>query len=878
VARASAACMGSVLGDIHSLSLKSVLSARRLWAYAIGWMILSTVDNLVAAVGVFAHPWWLVALVAVCGPILFSAAARRRGRQVARLSVILRCIALAGVVVALARPSLQIPQAASSKWLILNDVSGSTRGQQGLEGIPPEIAPRLEYIFATGVAPAGQQLDTAQSELAAALRLAVARSDELAGVIIATDGMFTDAHWHPAAESLARSGLTVSVIPRDRPPRDVRIAEFVATRTAGREVSLRASVIANAVTDSVIEIRSTSGQGHDHYKSLLKRKINLLPSEPVTISIATAVPADRGMSFSAVLTSGDAFSENDRGFSSVGPVVRRVALISPPGGYKPGGLAAAVGMPVDTLSPRQLSSEALENCAVLVIVDDSGQILTPAQRRDVERHVRHGGGLVILGAGPHQSPADRLDPLNRAAALVANPYERKPIALTVALDASGSMGQSAESAGGKLVKFDQAAQAVLSLKRHLTDRDTLRVIVFSDRAREIYSSQPHQPDFARLAESLRQVKPTGATNVLPAIKLAAKNPPPAKRNNLLIIVSDLQTEKFDPPQAAEMLKKAKLDLAIVAIAAPASTPSVEPLETLKKLLNAPLEKRDHLIGLARIFAGFLRTARGEPTRRGLFTLRSQTRSPDSDALAGKSADAYILSAPHSGATVTLQIGSDAIVARRTVGLGRSVALALPTSNGANQALLATKEFIGVLARAAKWSARPGGDPRFSGEVTRDDRRAIITLRAAEESARPINMLKLSVRILAEIDKSARVIPMRQIAPGQYQASFALDQSASDFHVIEDGRSVVWRGRLQKTYPREFDAIGPDYTNLRHLASLTGGRVVEPRELTEILRTSGRTGRWELWYWFAGLALALMLLDWLASRTIQHTTKSSGGDG
>ncbi|MCP4379717.1 MAG: ThuA domain-containing protein, partial [bacterium] len=387
-------------------------------------MILSTVDNLVASAGLFAHRWPLVALVAVCGPILFSALARRRGRQIARLSVILQCVALAAVVVALARPSLQIPQAASSKWLILNDVSDSTRGQQSLDAIPPEIAPRLEYVFAGGVAPVGQKLDTTQSELAAALRLAVARSDELAGVIIPTDGRFTDAHWHPAAESLARSGLTVSVIPRDRPPRDVRIAEFVATRTAGRKVSLRASVIANAVTDSVIEIRSTSDG-----KSLLKRKINLLPSEPVTISISTAVPEDRAASFSAVLISRDAFSENDSGFASVGPVVRRVALVGPPGGYKPNALAATSGMPVDALSPRQLGSKSLENYAALVIVDDSGQLLTPAQRRDVERYVRHGGGLVILGAGPHQSPADRLDPLNRAAALVANPYERKPIAL-----------------------------------------------------------------------------------------------------------------------------------------------------------------------------------------------------------------------------------------------------------------------------------------------------------------------------------------------------------------------------------------------------------------------------------------------------------------
>ena len=830
-------------------------------------MILSTVDNLVAAVGGFAQPWWLATLVAVGGPIVLAAAARRRGRQIARLSVILQCVALGAVVVALARPSLQIPQAAAKKWLVLDDVSASTRTQHTTGALPVDITPRMEYSFAAGVAPAGQKLDSTQTNLAAALRLAIARSGELAGVIIRTDGMFTDTHWPAAAVTLGRAGVTVAVVPLNRPPRDIRIAEFTAARVAGREVILRASVVSNAVTDSVIEIRDGSGRE----TSLLKRKISLLPAEPVTISVVASAPEDRGASFSAVLAKGDAFSENDRGMAAVGPVVRRVALIGAPGGYKPAGFAAAVGMPVDALDPRQLGAEAMANYAAVVLVDDSGQLLTPDQRDDAARYVRRGGGLVILGAGPYQSPADRLDPLNRAAALIPNPYDRKPLALTVALDSSGSMGQTAESAAGQLVKFDQAAEAVLSLKRHLTDRDTLRVIVFSDLAKEVYTSGKDRPDFAKLANALRAVRPTGATNVFPALELAAKNPPDAKRQGLLIIVSDLQTEKFDPPRAAEMLKKAGLDLAIVAIASPTAAASTEPLEALKKLLDAPLEKRDHMVGLARIFAGFLRTVRGGAVRRGLFTLRSRDPSADSAAVAGKTADAYILSAVGGDAVATLHIGSDAILARRTVGLGRSVSLALATSGGANNALLATGEFTGVLASAAKWSARSAPDARFGGDVTRSGRDALVTVRAADSNGAPINMLELSVRTLAEHDESAGKIPMQQIAPGRYTAKFALGESASDFHVTGAGGRVVWRGGLQKTYPREFDAIGPNYANLRRLATLTGGRLVEAQALTEIARTRGQTGRWEVWPWLAAVALALMLLDWLASRTIQRST-------
>ncbi|MDP6635276.1 MAG: VWA domain-containing protein [Phycisphaerae bacterium] len=820
-------------------------------------MILSTSDILAAAV-VFAHPWWLAGLVVVGGPVLLAAAARRRGRQVARLSVVMQCAALVALVAALARPSLHIPLATAGKWLVLNDVSASTRGQQDRASLPADITPRQEYSFAAGVAPSGQQLDTDRTDLAAALRLAAARSEELAGVIVRTDGMFTDAHWPAAAEALGRSGATVAVVPLDRPARDVRIAEFTAARTAGRQVTLRVSVIANASCESEIEI-----------PGLLKRKLSLLPSEPTTISVIADIPEDRGANFVATLAAGDIFSENDRAVAAVGPVVRRIALIGAPGGYKPSGFAEAVGMPVDALTPQKLG-RTLDHYAALVLVDDSGTLLSPAQRSDVARYVRYGGGLVIFGAGPHQSPSDRLDPLNRAAALVPNPYDRKPLSLTVALDASGSMGQTVESASGQLMKFDQAAEAVLSLKRHLTDRDTLRVIVFSDRAREIYSSGQGPGDLAKLANALRDVRPTGATNVFPALELAAKKPPDAKRKGLLIVVSDLQTEKFDPPQAAEMLKQAKLDLAIVAIASPESAPSTEPLEALRKLLDAPLEKRDHLVGLARIFAGFLSSVRGRAVRRGAFTLTSQDSQLGSAVLNGKSVDAYIVSAPHSDADVMLKIGRDDVLARRTVGLGRSVSFAIASDDRANSALLATNEFTSVLASAAKWVARRAPDARFSGNVSRSARDATVTLRAADTAGEPINLLDLSVRTLSGLNQTARETPMQQVAPGRYVAKFAFDESVGGFQVVDAGGAVVWRGGLRKTHPREFDSIGPNYANLRRLASLTGGQLVQAEDLAQIARAAGPAGAWEIWYWLAGLALTLMLLDWIASRTIQRS--------
>ena len=818
---------------------------------------MCSIADIPIVAAVFAHPFWLVGLVAACAPVWLASVARRRGRQIPRAGIVLKCVAIAALAFALARPSIQVPQSAARKWLILSDVSASVRTQNIADELPEEIAPRLDYHFAASVAPVGQAIGDEQTNLAAALRLATARVDELAGVVLMSDGNFTDSDWSPAAEALGRSGATLAIVAMDRPPRDVRIAEFTAVRLDGQRVALGVSAIANAMAQTVIEI-----------PGVLKREIKLLPYEPVTISIDTEVPLDRGASFTARLTQPDAFSENNVASASVGPVVRRAALI---GTYQTTALAPLLGMPIDALAPQRVG-DALNNYAVLLLVDDTGRLLGDEQRKAVAAFVRNGGGLVLLGAGPHQSPADRQDPLNQAAALVPNPYDRKPIALTVALDASGSMGQKAARAGGHLVKFDQAAEAVLSLKRHLTDRDALRVIVFSDRAKELYDSGAGRPDFAKLASALRQVKPTGATKVFPAMELAAAAPPDAKRQGLLIIVSDLQTEKFDPPKAADMLKNAKLDLAIVAIASPAATPSTQPLETLKKLLDAPLEKRDQLVGLARIFAGFLNTTRGRAVRRGQFTISAADTSPLADQAVG----AYIASAPHADSDVILRVGGDAVLARRTVGMGRSVSIALPVSDPGASELLNNRTFAGVLASSMEWSARAEPDSRFSGQIVRSGPRAIVNIRAVDASGVPINMLELFVRTLGAAEGSADKAPMEQVAPGRYAAQIDIELIAGGCDIVDSAGTVVWRGGASRTYRREFDAIGPNYDNLRSLASLSGGQLVQVNELAEIARGGRHSSAWELWPWLAGLALALMLLDWLGSRTILKN-KAIGAD-
>lgn len=818
-----------------------------------------------AAAVAFASPWWLAGVLLALGPVVLARAARKRGRHVAPVSVVLRCIAVAAAALALARPAAPIGPAARRPWLVLDDVSASTRGQHDAPLDLPDDLRREEYGFAAGVAPAGRKVDAAQTNLAPVLRLAAARAGELSGAIIRTDGQFTDSDWPAAAEALARTGLPVLIVPLAGPPRDAAVTRLTARRRPDGSVALRVHMSANAAGARTLVV--WRGRPDTAREDLLRRELKFLPGEPISLSLSDMPAEGAAVRYSACLSPPDRFPENDSAKTVLLPLRRRVAWVGARGGYHLPGPIPGASFAVDRLAPADLppAQMALADYAAVVVVDAGGKLLSPEQREALGQYVRSGGGLVIVGAGPHGSPEDRNDPLNRVAALMPNPYDRKPLAVTVVLDASGSMGRRALSGPARQMKFDQAVEAVLDLRRHLTPRDALRVIVFSDEPREVYAAAPGEVSFARLGNALRQVTPNGATKVYPAMKLSAGRDAAPPHQGLVLLVSDLQTERFDIPAAAEMFRKHKLRLAIVAISAEEGD-AAAPLDLLASRLGAPLEKRDRLTGLAKVFAGFLRGARGSAVRTGRFELNADAPVFGAERLAGRAADAYILCAPREGARVVLRAGGDPVLALRTAGLGRCVSLALPLGGRHNVALREAPELASVLAESVRWTMCPGEDPRFSGRIERTPPRVRITV-SARDDAGPMNLLKLAAEVISGGAEHAERVQMHQTAPGRYEARLAAAPGPLTVAVSRAESRTIWRGALGG-YPREFAAIGPNWRELRRLAQLTGGVLTDSSSEAVSAARSGAAGRTPLWPWLLAVALAAMLGDWILARGSQ----------
>ena len=817
-----------------------------------------------------ARPAALLLLAAAAGPVWLARRAGRRGFRVSFLSAALQSAAAALAVLAIVGPAAEVGRGKPKPVLVFQDVSGSCRRQQGHPLDLPDGLAAERLAFASGVAGDAAGLEPNRTDIAPVLRLAAARADGIAGVVIQTDGRFAD-DWAAAARALVKTNLPVAVAAMDAPPADARMADFAARRAPDGRVELRVTVRANALVRRTLKVHAVG-----RAQPLINRVLDLRAGQPATITLTDSPPAGGRGVYRAQLVPPDTFPENDRAEAASLPTARRVAVIAPP---KAGPLAAKIaasadleGVTFDAVAPARANAAGADwwmGHSAVVLADAGGHLLAGPVRASLEAFVRSGGGLVLIGAGPHDAPADRDDPLNRAAALIANPYQRKPLRLIVVLDASGSMAEGASLAGR--VKFDQAVEAVTSLRRHLTPDDSLAVIAFSDDANRVYDSGSSPPDFGAAGEALGAIRPGGSTDVGKALHLAVSRPVPAGRDGLVLVVSDLRTKTFDPLGMADAFRGRGLSLAVVALssAGQTDTPAGAPLESLARLLKAPIVPgQADLSGLARVFANLLRRTRGNAVRRGGFA--AAVVRPALDLSPGElpAVGAYLLSAPQPDAQVLAEVADehDPLLAVRQVGLGRSVTLAMPATPADNPDWR-SGPLADVAAAAVRWAIRPPADGRFTGQAWRQGRQCRMELEARDANG-PVNGLKLVARVQSvTVGAASRPegVAMDQTAPGRYAVAVADPGGPVAVEVsTADGR-VLWQTVIPGAAPAEFAAVGADHASLRRLAELTGGRVVTSPQVAALGRRLVEVRQTALWPVLLAAAAALMLIDWAVSR-------------
>jgi Ca-activated chloride channel homolog len=214
-----------------------------------------------------------------------------------------------------------------------------------------------------------------------------------------------------------------------------------------------------------------------------------------------------------------------------------------------------------------------------------------------------------------------------------------------------------------------------------------------------------------------------------------------------------------------------------------------------------------------------------------------------------------------------------ILARWRVGLGWSMAW---TSDVKNR-------------WSVHWVAWPGFG-KFWGQLVREHmrqrRRTLYDMRtevadgrvhaivdAIGEDDRFINDLDSTLTIAAADGGTrspwTRTEPMRQTAPGRYEADFPLDRYGSfalrAVHKVDERVVAESFAQLANPYPREYLATGPNAAVLVELARATRGRMDPTPAQTFDAFGEKLTFHQELWPTLVGAALALFLLDLIFRR-------------
>lgn len=507
---------------------------------------------------------------------------------------------------------------------------------------------------------------------------------------------------------------------------------------------------------------------------------------------------------SAEIAAEDAWPENDA-----------LALQIPPPGkaqrWWVSSSPAPAGFESLALSEIPVDPAAWLSAGLIVLDNVPAGVVSLIQQQRLEQYVRDlGGALLILGGDSAFAAGGYIGTTLEDLSPLASAPPQPTIHWILLADSSGSMAAPVD--GGS--RWDVARRALLQLIPLLPAADPLTIGNFAERL-TLWSTARPAGETARLNLPPTQIVPSGPTNLEPALQSilasASGNLP-----RQLLIVSDADTEIAQPQELIGGLKLRRITLNLLAIGRGRG------LETLRTISRE---------------TGGVVIDELDPTRWVSAAQQLlQASSPDhlllqpqaivfGDQLAGVGP---ITTAPvnrtwQKDGTELLAwtvLGDESIPAAAAwnVGTGRVLAAAFPARDMPVPAM-------------ADLIARPVSDPRL--RVSWSGASKVTVHVDATDSDGYLNGLNLTLDLIATGgDAEPRKVPIAQIAPGAYSATFAAPRRPALAVIRHDG-NVISRYALPGRYAPEFDAIGNDTDTLRRLAGQTGGRLIAPNESSPI---------------------------------------------
>ncbi len=548
----------------------------------------------------------------------------------------------------------------------------------------------------------------------------------------------------------------------------------------------------------------------------------------------------------------------------------------------------------------------------VILSDVFAHDLSTETVRRLGMFVRERGGGLLFAAGESTygkqgyagNDVERLLPIR-----FEGKRKRQELDLVLLIDRSHSMR------GRKLELAKTAALSTLDL---LEEQHRLSVIGFDARPHEVVPLA-EVGNKRRAEDRIASMTASGQTRIYPALAMAQRILADSTSSTKhIILLSDGVTALSGGINDAERIRaeiergrEEAIRRAGGGNAEPGASPQLTSLAagsmeelvsqlaeeqvTLSTIAIGPRPNLDLMRAIAEIAGGKAYVAKNDAEMPGLFVSETRRLLGDSiveeqfrptvgsraDTLAGLDfesgppLDGFVTTRAKQFSDVLLRAPQDQpLLATTQYGLGRTAAFLSDVKNRWSAQWLSWEGYGRFWSQVVRDVIARRAEAGLDLRVSRVGSEAIVELTALSSEFAYRNSLLPKVRVTVPLGEAATLL-LRQVAPGEYRASFpiaASDANAYRFALLQGGgitaRDAAAAGErtLSYTWTDEYRPLPPDNALLRELSEQTGGVfAAKAQDIFADYDDSQLVPR-PLWYWFVVAALLLFLLDILIRRT------------
>jgi Mg-chelatase subunit ChlD len=512
------------------------------------------------------------------------------------------------------------------------------------------------------------------------------------------------------------------------------------------------------------------------------------------------------------------------------------------------------------------TAKELEKYDLVLVSDVPARLMGAGQMQALDAYVgQMGGGLIMAGGedsfgsgGYERTRIEQIMPVRFDSEKVVT---QPDVAVVLVIDRSGSMQ------GPKLEAAKESARATAEV---LSPNDYIAVVAFDSEA-QIYVHPTRAQNKMRISNDIARLQSGGGTNIYPGLKdafeiLQGIN---AKVKHV-ILMTDGEAPSDGIAELVQDMRASRITVSCVGV----QGADRNLLSMIADAGDGRLYMVEDIGALPKIFMKETQEAQKSQLVEDVIHVRIAKRVEMIEGTNVENAPplhGYVTTKPKPTAeTILISDLGEPILARWRYGGGTAVAWTSDVKNRWSTDWIRWNGYPKFWAQVIRSSMRRKVYDSYDLTAKVADGRAHVVVDAIDSGDKFVNELDTHLEVIdPATDKTIDKLPMPQTAAGRYTADFRLQKYGSYLlkAVHQRGGQTVAEslGSVALSYPLEYLRTTPDPEPLRHAAQVSGGHDQAPPAQVWDPGQEKVSYTQDLWPYVLLGVLALFLLDLYAKR-------------